>query len=98
MIHHLLHWLAIHTGTINESGPYYGFFSGFGSDLGEIALVGAMIAMVRRHNCAVHRCWRIGRLATAGGHLVCRRHMPGGAPSHGDVVRAHNSAIREGRP
>ena len=22
------HWLAVHTGTVNESGPYYGFWSG----------------------------------------------------------------------
>jgi hypothetical protein len=26
------HWLAVHTGTVNEPGPYYGFWSGFGSD------------------------------------------------------------------
>jgi len=29
------HWLAVHTGTVNEPGPYYGFWSGFGSDLAE---------------------------------------------------------------
>jgi hypothetical protein len=27
------YWLQVHTGTINEAGPYYGFWSGFGSDL-----------------------------------------------------------------
>jgi hypothetical protein len=27
------YWLQLHTGTINEPGPYYGFWSGFGSDL-----------------------------------------------------------------
>jgi hypothetical protein len=26
------HWPAVHTGTVNEPGPYYGFWSGFGSD------------------------------------------------------------------
>ena len=31
------HWLQVHTGTINETGPYYGFWSGFGSDLEESA-------------------------------------------------------------
>jgi hypothetical protein len=29
------HWLAVHTGTVNEPGPYYGFWSGFGSNLTE---------------------------------------------------------------
>ena len=74
----LAHWLAVHTGTVNEGGPYYGFWSGFGSDLGELALVGGMLTLVRRHNCEVHRCWRIGRHATTGGHQVCRRHHPDG--------------------
>jgi hypothetical protein len=44
----------------------------------------------------VHRCWRIGRHATAAGHLVCRRHMPGGAPTHEEVIAAHNAAAGEG--
>ncbi|HEY1282626.1 MAG TPA: hypothetical protein VGF22_23290, partial [Acidimicrobiales bacterium] len=26
-------WLAVHTGTDDLSGPWYGFWSGFGSDL-----------------------------------------------------------------
>jgi hypothetical protein len=30
------HWFQVHTGTINEPGPYYGFWSGFGSDLEEL--------------------------------------------------------------
>ena len=36
------HWLQVHTGTINESGPYYGFWSGFGSDLEEFGVLGAI--------------------------------------------------------
>jgi hypothetical protein len=36
------HWLQVHTGTINEPGPYYGFWSGFGSDLEEFAILGAI--------------------------------------------------------
>ena len=43
---------------------WYGFWSGFGSDLGELAIVGGLIAVVRRHNCEVHRCWRMGRHRT----------------------------------
>jgi len=49
------HWLQIHTGTINESGPYYGFWSGFGSDLEEFGILGAVGAaiyqLVKKYNC-----------------------------------------------
>jgi hypothetical protein len=89
----LLHWLAVHTGTVNEAGPYYGFFSGFGSDLSEIALLGGVLAMVRHRNCEVRRCWRLSRHQTAAGHRVCRRHMPGGAPTHQDVLDDHERAL-----
>ena len=83
----LLHWLAVHTGTINESGPYYGFFSGFGSDLGEIAIVGGLISIYRRHNCHVHGCWRVGRHQVTGtSHVVCRRHHPDGPLTHGQLM------------
>jgi hypothetical protein len=91
----LQHWLAIHLGVDNEPGPYYGFFSGSGSDLGEIALIGGLVAMVRRHNCEVRRCWRIGRHKTAAGHHVCRVHSPRGAPTHKDVLDAHHEALRQ---
>ena len=36
------HWLQVHTGTVNEPGPYYGFWSGFGSDLEEFGILGAI--------------------------------------------------------
>src|SRR3954467_10579080 len=31
---HLGNWLQVHLGIVDEAGPYYGFWSGFGSDLG----------------------------------------------------------------
>lgn len=85
----LLHWLAVHTGTINEGGPYYGFWSGFGSDLGEVTLIAALLGMLRQHNCEVKGCPRLGRHLTAAGHRVCRRHHPDGAPTHQQVADAH---------
>jgi len=72
-------WVEVHTGTVNESGPYYGFFSGFGSDIGEVAIIGGLVAIVRKHNCHVHNCWRIGRHPVEGTpYVVCRRHHPEG--------------------
>lgn len=76
---HLGLWLQIHTGTVNESGPYYGFFSGFGSDLGEIAIVGGVATIIagawHKVNCHNEGCWRIGIHHVAGGqYVVCRKH------------------------
>jgi hypothetical protein len=36
------YWLQVHMGTINEPGPYYGFWSGFGSDIEEFGILGAI--------------------------------------------------------
>lgn len=92
----LIHWLAVHTGTINEPGPYYGFWSGFGSDIGEIALLGALVGIYRKHNCHVKGCWRISRHRVEGTPwTVCRKHHPGianGAPTAAQVAADHKEA------
>jgi hypothetical protein len=85
----LLHWLAVHTGTVNEPGPYYGFFSGFGSDLGELALLGAVFHLYWRYTCHEPRCWRPGHLMADGHTRACWRHHPDGRPRPGHVRRAH---------
>ena len=69
----LLHWLAVHTGTSSEASDYYAFWSGFGSDLSEVAIVGAVIGGYRKHNCHARRCWRIGRHVVAG-TPYCNKH------------------------
>jgi hypothetical protein len=88
----LRHWVAVHTGTLNESGPYYGFWSGFGSDLGEATLIGAVsvgvYTGVRKANCHTKGCWRIGHHPLEGTpYHLCRHHHPdvptqGAAHSH----------------
>lgn len=83
-------WLLHFLGVDNVSGRWYGWWSGAGSDLGELAIVGGLAAMVRRHNCHVGRCWRIGRLPIEGTpYLVCTRHHPEGAPPHTRIIAAH---------
>jgi hypothetical protein len=59
MMHALANWFLTVTGSNNTSGTWYGFWSGFGSDLGEVALVGSLAALYHHHNCAVPRCPRI---------------------------------------
>lgn len=90
----LLHWLYWHTGT-NGTGPFYGFWSGFGSDIGEVAIVGGLVTVVRHRNCEVRGCWRLGRHTTAAGHKVCRRHHPDDHLTAKDVHAAHNAAKTE---
>jgi hypothetical protein len=74
-------WLAVHTGIVDMSGPYYAFWSGFGSDIAEFSLVGAAVTGVyqlnRKYNCHQRGCWRIGTHPAAGGQfLLCYHHHP----------------------
>ena len=57
------------------SGRGYQFWSGIGSDIGEVAIVGGIVAMVRHQNCAHKSCWRLGHHVTADGHKLCRKHL-----------------------
>src|SRR5215813_3225237 len=91
------HWLQVHTGTVNEPGAYYGFWSGFGSDLEEFSILGAIGAgvyqLVKKYNCHEPGCWRVGTHPAAGGQfLLCYRHHPdflGKHPTHEMIERMH---------
>lgn len=79
LFHVIQHWLAVHTGTVNESGPYYGFWSGFGSDIGEVAIIGAAVEIYRKHNCHINGCWRIAHhkvtdKTTGTEYVLCKKH------------------------
>lgn len=94
-----MHWLTHVLGLDSASGGWYLGWSGFGSDLAELAIVGGLIGLLRKHNCHVRRCWRIGRHPIAGtGWIVCRRHNPALPPTHADVVRAHSARPPAARP
>jgi hypothetical protein len=81
-------WLQHILGLDDASSVPYLAWSGFGADL---PIIGALIALGRRHNCHVHGCWRIGRHPVAGtGHVVCRHHHPDGAPSADDIRKARS--------
>lgn len=71
------HWLLVHTGTVNEAGPWYAWWSGFASDIGEFAIIGGLVAAYKKHNCHVSGCWRIARHPVEGTpYIVCRKHHP----------------------
>jgi hypothetical protein len=99
--HVIDHWLAVHTGTINEAGPYYAFWSGFGSDLSEVGLIGVVgtgvYQIIRKYNCHQPGCWRVGNHAAAGGQFfLCYRHHPdlqGVKPTSELIARLHRDHI-----
>jgi hypothetical protein len=71
------HWIAVHIGSVNESGPFYGFWSGFGSDLSEFAIAVGIYTGVRKVNCHSLRCWRIGHHPLDGTpYHLCKIHHP----------------------
>lgn len=74
-------WLAHVLGLDNLSGPWYGFWSGFGSDISELGLLFGLVGLLRKSNCEVRPCWRLGRHpwvdpTTNLSHRLCRRHHP----------------------
>lgn len=68
---------AYHIFGIKGSGPWYSFWSGIGSDIGELAILGSMWEIYHKHNCHVHWCPRIGSYPVDGTvYVLCRRHHP----------------------
>lgn len=65
------HWLLHYTGGDNGSGPWYLELSGF---VGDLVFVGAGWGIVRKHNCHVKGCWRLGHPDPDHGWPACRRH------------------------
>jgi hypothetical protein len=86
---------------LNETGPYYGFWSGFGSDIAEFSILGAIATgvyqLVKKHNCHEPGCWRIGNHPAAGGQFnLCYRHHPdfqGKKPTHEVIERLHREHL-----
>lgn len=74
----LLHILGID----DVSGPWYAWWSGAAGDLG---LLGAAYALLRKHNCHQRWCPRIGR-HPHGDWMLCGRHHPIGAPTAGTIA------------
>ena len=100
----LRHWFALHTGILN-GGPdkYYNFWSGFGSDLGEVTLITAVgigvYTGVRKVNCHTRGCWRIGHHRLDGTpYILCRHHhpdVPSTGASHEHILEQHRKYKKE---
>jgi hypothetical protein len=76
------------TGTTSGSSRSYQFWSGFGANFGEIAVIGGLVTLVRHHNCHVKGCWRLGKHEVDGTpYKVCAIHHP--TIPAGEVTEAH---------
>lgn len=81
----MMWWIGHILGLDDVSGPWYAWWSGVGANVG---LLGGAFVVVRKHQCHVKRCWRIGR-HPAGDFHVCRKHHPGIAAPTAQEVREH---------
>jgi hypothetical protein len=86
-------WVEVHTGIRNEAGPYYAFWSGFGSCLGYLAIFSVGINLIRTHNCDVHGCFSFRSYPVEGTpYKTCKRHHPAmskGPTTAEEVKQAH---------
>lgn len=78
-----MHWLWVHflqeSGSQSSSSRAYNFLSGSGSDIGELAIVGGLIATYRRVNCHSKGCPRLSHHEyemDGVKYRLCRRHHP----------------------
>src|ERR1700753_3900649 len=77
------HWMQVHLGITDEPGPYYGFFSGSGSDLGEVALIGGLATLIAGLGPKIHMPHRGGRANRhARGSRRGVRRLPQAPPGH----------------
>ena len=86
------------------SGEGYAFWSGIGSDFGQLTLItGLAIAAwrIRKHlECQVEaprNCHRLGRPVPGTGHRACRRHHPhasekGSGVTAAEILRHHEDS------
>jgi len=77
----LVNWLLHVLGADDTTGRWYAWWSGAGSDFGELTLIGLAYGAYRKHQCHNKGCWRIGR------------HQVDGTP----WCNQHHQQAREGR-
>jgi|SRR5215469_6938439 len=96
-------WCEVHFGVVNEAGPYYGFWSGFGSDLGEYALLTTFFSqfslMWKVHTCHGYWwCWRHPLFELAGSpYKVCHKHHPEDQLTAKQALARHKEMIERGK-
>ncbi len=83
-------WILTFIGVSNPNGRWYLFWGGFGSSLGELAILGVVWRKVNCHAKGVLP----RRVASRGGHAV--RHLQEAPPDTSRQPRDHRGADRAG--
>jgi hypothetical protein len=83
------------------TGRGYQFWSGVGSDLGELTLVTGLLVVIaglwHHHCCEVQGCYRLQWKKTAAGDVVCKTHHPEDPKTAAQVMQDHHAQIRRDR-
>lgn len=94
-----MHWLLHVLGVDNVAGPWYGFWSGFGSDLGEAALIVGAVLGVRkgvqwvRATAERHHAERMAQQQAH--HNELKHQAEKHHQQRWDQAQAHHEALRE---
>ncbi len=97
---HFLIAAGFHVQDVLHPLRYWGyqFWSGIGSDIGEVAILGGVITLARHVNCHVKGCWRLGGHAVEGTPFrTCRKHHPNIPKSvtSAYIAERHRDAMRD---
>lgn len=89
-------WFEVHTGTYippGEYSVYYNFWSGFGSDIGEVTIIVALISYYRSTRCHIDKCHRRGKYPFQH-YKLCHIHHPkvDGELTHKHIKELHEQA------
>lgn len=86
-------WVLHIFGVDDVSGKWYAFWSGIAGDVSSFVVIFGAFSLLRRHNCHVKSCHRVGRFTVPnqnGGYLVCAKHHPTGAPSAAELKEGND--------
>ncbi len=72
------------------NGSHYLFWSGSGSDIAELVLIGGLAHVYYRFTCHEPGCWWPGHLMADRHTRSCWHHNPDGRPRRGHVQRRHD--------
>jgi hypothetical protein len=68
----------------------YNFWSGFGSDISELAVIGALLVLYRKHECHVNTChrlhWKTWVDPDGHTHALCKKHHPHKQPTEAELA------------
>jgi hypothetical protein len=92
----ITHWFWWLTGSRDETGRAYGFWSGFGGSIPDFLILGSIVAVVRHRNCHVTGCKKIRtHLVPGTPYRACPKHHPAmteGDVTEADIAHAHREA------